>query len=41
MNVGDSLVGPAVINGNTLTCPVPPGWQLKVDDFGNAELSRR
>lgn len=41
MNVGDSLVGPAVINGHTLTCPLPPGWQARVDDFGNAQLSRR
>ena len=40
MNVGDTLVGPAVINGATLTCPVPPGWTLRVDDYGNAELKR-
>jgi N-methylhydantoinase A/oxoprolinase/acetone carboxylase beta subunit len=38
MNVGDKLLGPAVINGATLTCPVPPGWTLHVDDYGNAEL---
>jgi N-methylhydantoinase A/oxoprolinase/acetone carboxylase beta subunit len=40
MNVGDTLAGPAVINGATLTCPVPPGWTLRVDDYGNAELKR-
>lgn len=40
LNVGDALLGPAVINGATLTCPVPPGWALRVDDYGNAELTR-
>jgi len=38
MNVGDKLRGPAMINGATLTCPVPPGWELQVDAYGNAEL---
>ncbi len=40
MNVGDRLTGPAMVNGATLTCPVPPGWTLRVDDYGNAELRR-
>lgn len=40
MNVGDRVTGPAVINGQTLTCPVPPGWQLQIDDYGNARLTR-
>lgn len=40
MNVDDVLNGPAVINGSTLTCPVPPGWRLAVDDYGNARLQR-
>lgn len=40
LNVGDALMGPAVINGATLTCPIPPGWTLRVDDYGNAELKR-
>lgn len=40
MNVGDVANGPAVINGNTLTCPIPPGWRLRVDDYGNAEMTR-
>ena len=38
MNVGDKLAGPAMVNGATLTCPVPPGWELQVDAYGNAEL---
>lgn len=40
MNAGDRVEGPSMINGDTLTCPVIPGWQLQVDDFGNAKLSR-
>lgn len=40
MNVGDRVDGPAVINGATLTCPVPAGWRLSVDDYGNARLHR-
>jgi len=40
MNVADRLAGPAIVNGNTLTCPVPPGWNLRIDDYGNAELRR-
>ena len=40
MNVGDSVQGPAVINGATLTCPIPAEWTLRVDDYGNAELRR-
>jgi N-methylhydantoinase A/oxoprolinase/acetone carboxylase beta subunit len=40
LNVGDTVLGPAVINGATLTCPVPQGWSLRVDDYGNAELRR-
>lgn len=40
MNVGDRVLGPAVINGSTLTCPVPPGWQLAVDEYGNACMQR-
>lgn len=38
LNVDDRIVGPAMINGATLTCPVPPGWTLKVDAYGNAAL---
>lgn len=41
LNVGDSVDGPAVVNGSTLTCPVPAGWRLTVDDYGNAKLQRR
>ncbi|GLS14426.1 hydantoinase/oxoprolinase family protein [Hydrogenophaga electricum] len=38
LNVGDAIDGPALVNGATLTCPVPAGWRLVVDDYGNARL---
>ena len=41
LNVGDQITGPAVINGATMTCPVPPSWTLTVDDYGNAAMSKR
>lgn len=40
LNVGDRIAGPAVINGATMTCPVPPGWSLTVDAYGNAALKK-
>lgn len=40
LNVGDSVVGPAMINGATLTCPVPPKWTLSVDAYGNAAMKK-
>jgi N-methylhydantoinase A/oxoprolinase/acetone carboxylase beta subunit len=40
LNVGDVIDGPAMVNGATLTCPVPPGWMLSVDDYGNAAMKR-
>ncbi|HKY90539.1 MAG TPA: hydantoinase/oxoprolinase family protein [Nevskiaceae bacterium] len=39
LNVGDAVAGPAMINGATLTCPVPPRWTLTVDGYGNAALT--
>ncbi|MFO1467247.1 MAG: hydantoinase/oxoprolinase family protein [Steroidobacteraceae bacterium] len=40
MNVGDEVSGPAVVNGETLTCPLPRAWTLRVDEYGNGELCR-
>jgi N-methylhydantoinase A/oxoprolinase/acetone carboxylase beta subunit len=40
LNVGDVIDGPAIVNGATLTCPVPAGWRLNVDEYGNARLQR-
>lgn len=41
MQIGDRVDGPAMINGATLTCAVPPGWSAAVDDYGNVKLTRR
>lgn len=41
MPVGQTVNGPAVINGKTLTCPVPAGWTLAVDHFGNGKITRQ
>lgn len=38
LNVGDRIPGPAMINGATMTCPVPPKWTLTVDTYGNAAM---
>lgn len=40
MKAGQAIDGPAVINGSTLTCPVPPGWRGTVDEYGNLALNR-
>ena len=40
LNVGDVIDGPAVVNGATMTCPLPAGWRLTVDDYGNARMQR-
>ena len=40
LNVGDVIKGPAMVNGSTMTCPVPPGWTLEVDPHGNAKLQK-
>jgi len=36
-----TVQGPALINGDTMTCPVPEGWTVEIDRFGNGKLSRR
>ncbi len=40
MGVGDHINGPAMINGQTLTCAVPPGWSSVVDEYGNIQLKQ-
>ncbi len=37
---GAELRGPMVVNGATLTCPVPAGWGLSVDSYGNGRIQR-
>lgn len=33
------IAGPALVVGETMTCLVPPGWSLTVDEFANGTLS--
>jgi N-methylhydantoinase A/oxoprolinase/acetone carboxylase beta subunit len=30
--------GPAIAVGETMTCLVPPGWSLSIDEFANGVL---
>jgi N-methylhydantoinase A/oxoprolinase/acetone carboxylase beta subunit len=39
--LGAPVAGPTVVAGPTLTCLVPPGWQLAMDEFGTGTLSRQ
>lgn len=35
---GARVTGPAVATGGTMTCLVPHGWQLEIDDLGDGRL---
>ena len=35
-----AVSGPAVAVGATMTCLVPPGWSLSIDEFANGALRR-
>jgi N-methylhydantoinase A/oxoprolinase/acetone carboxylase beta subunit len=37
---GSCVDGPALAAGGSMTCLVPPGWVLEVDDLGDAALRR-
>jgi N-methylhydantoinase A/oxoprolinase/acetone carboxylase beta subunit len=37
---GSRVDGPALAAGGSMTCLVPPGWVLEVDDLGDAVLRR-
>jgi N-methylhydantoinase A len=37
---GASVPGPLVIEENTATTVVPPGWEIQVDDLGNVIVTR-
>ena len=37
---GSSVTGPAIVAAETLTCLVPPNWQMAQDEYGNGRLSR-
>jgi N-methylhydantoinase A len=40
LGAGDRLNGPAIIEQEDTTTLVLPGWQVRVDDFGNLHLAR-
>ena len=35
---GSRVEGPALAAGGSMTCLIPPGWMLDVDDLGDAAL---
>ncbi len=37
---GDVVPGSSVVCGETMTCPVPPGWEMTIDDYQNGKLQR-
>lgn len=37
---GDTLSGPALIGGGSVSCVLLEGWSLRVDEFGNGMMSR-
>jgi N-methylhydantoinase A len=40
LHPGATADGPAVLESETNTCTIPPGWSLRIDGFGNALLER-
>lgn len=41
LQAGNILLGPAVIEGRNTTYLTGPGWQLRIDEFGNGLLTRK
>lgn len=37
---GSAIDGPAIVTAETLTCLVPTGWRITIDEFGNGRLGR-
>ena len=37
---GQTISAEAILESATTTYPVPPGWTLHVDEFGNGQLTR-
>ena len=40
LNAGASLNGPAILEGMDSTVVINPGWQARIDDYGNCIMSR-
>ncbi len=37
---GSEVAGPALLESDTNTCAIPPGWRLRADEFTNGVLER-
>jgi len=37
---GATLAGPALVESSETTCAVPPGWSLRVDEYGASRMRR-
>jgi N-methylhydantoinase A len=40
LGAGQCIAGPAIIEQDDTTTPVLPGWRVRVDDYGNLDLTR-
>jgi N-methylhydantoinase A/oxoprolinase/acetone carboxylase beta subunit len=40
LDPGSAIGGPAIVTADTLTCLVPAGWRITIDEFGNGRLAR-
>ncbi len=40
LTVGDTVLGPAVIGGGSVSCLLHPGWSLRIDEFGNGVMTK-
>jgi N-methylhydantoinase A/oxoprolinase/acetone carboxylase beta subunit len=37
---GDTVTGPALLDGAHTTCVIEPGWRFSIDGFGSGVLER-
>ena len=40
LDPGSVIGGPAIVTADALTCLVPAGWRMTLDEFGNGRLAR-
>jgi N-methylhydantoinase A len=40
LKAGSTFAGPACLESDTVSCMVIPGWQVRIDGFGNAVLTK-
>ena len=41
LRIGNTVSGPAVVEGTDTTYLVPRGWEMVLDSYGNGKLTRR